>query len=96
MLTINGQNELTVSAEAGNVYCIVYETSTAVDICNNTEGNIFVNSTGEFTQSENVGNYLTIPDGGAYNGYRSAYSISSKVYIKAEAAGNICITVKGW
>ena len=96
MKEITGAPALTITATAGETYKISYESSTAVDIYNDTQGSILVNETGEFTASSGVGEYLKIPDGGSYNGYRSVTAIGCIVYIKAEAAGDICVVEKEW
>lgn len=96
MTEITGAPALTITATAGETYKVNYESSTAVDIYNDTQGCILVNETGSFTPSSGVGEYLKIPDGGSYNGYRSVTAIGCVVYIKAAAAGDICVVEKRW
>lgn len=96
MVEITGAPELTITASSGETYKISYESSTAVDIYNDTGNSIIVNSTGEFSTTGGVGNYLKIPDGGSYNGLRSVTAIGNVIYIKTAAAGDICIVEKRW
>lgn len=96
MTDVTGTNELTITATGEEIYKINYRSSTAVDIFNNTDEDVFVNSTGTFTKTDNVGNYLTVPAGGSYNGFRPDISAGTTVYIQANAAGNICVVRKGY
>ena len=96
MTTITGTSELTITATDTEIYRINYETSTAVDMFNNTDEDVFVNSTGTFTKTDNVGNYLTVPAGGSYNGFRPDISVGTALYIQANAAGTICVVRKGY
>lgn len=96
MQTITGANEITIAATAGETYKIEYETATAVDIFNDTAGDVYVNSTGTFETNNGVSNYLLLSEGVSYNGYRPPISLGTSVFIKTAAAGNICVTVKGY
>lgn len=96
MIEITGASELTITVVADEVYKISYDTSTAVDIFNNTPDNIYVNSSGTFTDNDGVSNYLILPDGNAYNGFRPDISFGMSVYIKPTAAGTVSITRKGY
>lgn len=93
---ITGANELTIAATANAVYEIEFETATAVDIFNDTAGDLYINSSGTFTTTDGVSNYLLLAEGTSYNGYRPPITLSTSVFIKTTAAGNICVTVKGY
>ena len=93
MTDITGTSELTIKkVAAANIYKITYQVPTTIDICNNTNGPIYVNSVGAFSETGNVGNYLTVPEGGSYNGFRPAEGAS--IYINATAEGEICVIKK--
>ena len=96
MNDVTGANELTIEATEGEIYKITYETSTAVDIFNDTDAPVYVNSSGTFEKSGNVGNYLTVPEGGSYNGFRPDIKSGTIIYVKANAAGNISVVRKGY
>ena len=93
---ITGANELTIAAAANAEYEIEFETATAVDIFNDTAGDLHINSSGTFATTDGVSNYLLLAAGTGYNGYRPPITLSTSVFIKATAAGNICVTVKGY
>lgn len=96
MKNITGKNELTITAAANEVYKISYETSVAVDIINDTGGDVYVNSTGTFTAADGVSDYLLLAEGASYNGYRPQIAAGTDIYIKANAAGKIGVVVKGY
>ena len=96
MVEVTGTNELTIEATESEIYKITYDTSTAVDIFNSTAADVHVNSSGTFEKAESVGNYLTIPSGGSYNGYRPSIQNNMTIYVKANAAGNISVVRKGY
>lgn len=96
MIEVVGTTELTIDAAAGEIYKISFDTTTAVDIFNDTAGAVFVNSTGTFTKTGKVGNYLTVPEGGSYNGFRPNIDSGTTIYIQANEAGNICVVRKGY
>ena len=96
MIEITGASELTITVAAGEIYKVEYGTSTAVDIFNNTPDDIYVNSSGVFTDADGVSNYLTLPEGNAYNGFRPDITVGTAVYIKPTAAGTVSITRKGY
>lgn len=96
MIEVTGKSELSIEATEGEIYKVSYETSTAVDICNDAEGSIFVNSSGTFEKTGSVGNYLVVPEGGSYNGFRPDIQSGTAIYIKANAEGIISIVRKGY
>ncbi len=96
MVEITGQEAFTIHAAADEVYKVTYTTNTAVDFYNDTGGSIRINTTGEFSDASNVGNYFKLPDGASYNGFRPYVGGETVFYIQTEAAGDISITQKGW
>lgn len=96
MIEITGTTELTIDAAADEIYKVTFDTSTAVDIFNDTAGEVYVNSTGTFTKTGSVGNYLILPEGGSYNGFRPNVDSGTAIYIKANAAGSISVVRKGY
>ena len=96
MKEITGAPSLTIDVTAGETYKINYESSTTVDVYNDTDGSITVNANGNFDKTSGVGTYLTIPPGGAYNGFRSVTAVGNTVYIKPSTAGVVCVVEKGW
>ena len=92
MININGASTLTITAANNQIYSVVYENLTTVDIFNHTESDIYVNSDGAFSEKNGVGNYLTIPAGGSYNGFRP--DIGGSICIRANSAGKISVVKK--
>ncbi|MGN0107811.1 MAG: hypothetical protein ACI4A5_08975 [Hominilimicola sp.] len=96
MVEITGQEAFTIHAAENEIYKVTYATNTAVDFYNDTGGDICINTTGEFSDASNVGNYFKLPDGASYNGFRPYVSGGTVFYIQTESAGDISITQKGW
>lgn len=96
MVEITGQEAFTIHAEAEEIYKVSYETNTAVDFYNDTDGELRINASGEFSDTSNVGNYFKLPSGASYNGFRPYVGSETVFYIQTTAAGDISITQKGW
>jgi hypothetical protein len=90
MKNINASETVSIAASAGEIYALKYADNYTLDIMNNTGGDLLVAVKNGFTD----GNYLTVPAGAAYNNYRYMRVGENAVYIKASAAGNICIAAR--
>ena len=86
----------TLDVSAGNTYKIANAANVAIDIFNNTSGEIKVNKTGIFAKTNGVGNYLEIPQRGSYNGFRPDTGIDTIIHIYCAASGKVSIIQKGW
>ena len=80
-MDVTGKKYLTIQVEASGEYVIEYNIEQYVDILNNTSGNIKI-STDEITSDS----YALIPAGGAYN---SLHLTGGKLYVAADAAGDV-------
>ena len=92
MVNITGRRFTTIAASANEVYKVTLSTGNgAVDMINNTGGDIFVSETNDFTESASGSAYLIIPSGGCYNGLRP---YSDTLYIRAAFSGTISVALK--
>ncbi|MDO5398243.1 MAG: hypothetical protein Q4G33_09960 [bacterium] len=89
MPTIEAAQELTIDAVPGETYAITYGWHYELDIFNNSDGDIQVNTDNDFTN----GKYLTIPSESGYNGFCKTGEASSTVYIKSLGSGTISIAL---
>ena len=88
MTEVNNRYFITITAEADEVYHISFTALKKVDILNATEGDVMVSDSNDFTASDGIASYVTIPAGAAANGI---YCPSIGIYVKAESAGVISI-----
>lgn len=93
---IEGKHVLTINMAAEDIYPIEYDNIATANIINYTDGVIYVSEENNFELKNNIGEYLTITDGNAYNDYIFYKSGLNKLYIKADAAGYVCIVRKQW
>lgn len=95
MTEITGQKELTKTIAAGEIMKISYHYNPLLDIANYTAGELYINSTGDFSGDE----YITIAKGGSFNRYRASngnMNTTADLYLKAEAAGKISVAVAAY
>lgn len=90
MTTIKGTEFLTVHATAGEIYELDYGTPPKLSIVNNTDADILISYTPEFSDDtdSNISRHMKIPAGTAGNNIRCSFG---KVYIKSEGSGDIGI-----
>lgn len=89
MIYITGKKYTTISAAAGEIYCVTLTAAGhKIDILNNTDNNIYVSDKNDFLQLASGSAYLTIPPGGGYNGLAAA---SDKLYIRTVGVGTVSI-----
>lgn len=89
MIYITGKKYTTISAAAGEIYCVTLTAAGhKIDILNNTDNNIYVSDKNDFLQLASGSAYLTIPPGGGYNGLSAA---SDKLYIRTVGVGTVSI-----
>lgn len=89
MQTIKAAPELTIEVTTGETYAITYGWHYTLDISNNSDGDIQMNNTNDFTG----GKYLTIPSESGYNGFCKTGGASRTVYINALGSGTISIVL---
>ncbi len=85
METLTGLPIMSIPVTIGTTH-IKYEMSQSVDILNQTESDIYVNTENEFDR----GTHFIIPAGAAYNNFRIG-ALSADLYIKSISAGVICV-----
>lgn len=88
MKEIKGQKILTITAVSGDEYTVKYESGFKADIKNATDGDIYISSKNDFTDTDNVGNYVVLSSGECYNGLVDSFG---KLYIKSDGGGRITI-----
>ena len=64
---VKGGNALTLDMKAGDIYPIEYDNIATVTIANYTDDGIFVSENPEFEFNNDIGNFLVICSGAAYN-----------------------------
>lgn len=84
------KNPLSIAAQSAE-YKITSVLSGTYDILNLTDGNILINRNGDFSETENCGNYITLPNGMAYNDLALNHS---DLYIKSSGSGIIVVVRK--
>jgi hypothetical protein len=90
MKNINASETVSIAVSAGEIYALKYADNYVLDIMNDTGGDLIVAVKNSFTGSD----YLTVPAGAAYNNYRYMRIGENTIYIKTNAAGNICIAAR--
>lgn len=90
MQTIKAAPELTIDAVSGETYAIIYGWHYTLDISNNTDDDIQINTDNDFSGNK----YLTLSSGGAYNGFCKTGEASKTVYIKTVSSGAISIILR--
>lgn len=88
MTEVEGEYFLTIFATADEVYHISNTSLRKVDILNDTQDALYVSDSPDFTATDVVAPYITIPEGVAANGI---YTPSVGIYVKAAADGDIVI-----
>lgn len=92
MANITGKRFTTINASADEVYTVTLSAAgKAVDVVNNTAGDILISETNDFTQSVSGASYLTIPGGNSYNGLRT---YTDTLYIKSTGSGTISMVLR--
>lgn len=92
MVNITGKRFTTITAKANEIYKVTLSAGDrAVDMGNNTDDDIFVSETNDFTDSVSGSAYLTIPSGGGYNGLRP---YKDTFYIKSAGSGTVSVAVR--
>ena len=86
MMDVTGKKYLTIQAETNGKYTIKYDLEQYVDILNNTTSAIKI-STDEITSDS----YALIPAGRAYN---SLHLTGGKLYVIADAAGDVSVIAR--
>lgn len=93
---VKGEIALTLDMKAGDIYPIEYDNIATVTIANYTEDGIYVSEKPEFEFENNVGKFLVIGSGTAYNDYIFYKNGKNTLYIKALTDGYVTIVRKRW
>lgn len=93
---VKGEIALTLDMKAGDIYPIEYDNIATATIANYTEDGIYVSDKPEFEFENNVGKFLVIGSGAAYNDYIFYKSGKNTLYIKALTDGYVTIVRKRW
>ena len=93
---IKGEIALTLDMKAGDIYPIEYDNIATVTIANYTEDGIYVSEKPEFEFENNIGKFLVIGSGIAYNDYMFYKNGKNTLYIKALTDGYVTIVKKRW
>ena len=89
MNTITGTNLLTISAEAGETYCIDYKSDYSVNILNQTDGIISVSTNADYAADETSSECMKLTEDAFYYNFRSR--LSDHLYITSEGEGYIAL-----
>ena len=93
---VKGEIALTLDMKAGDIYPIEYDNIATVTIANYTEDGIYVSEKPEFEFENNIGKFLVIGSGTAYNDYMFYKNGKNTLYIKALTDGYVTIVRKRW
>ena len=93
---VKGGNALTLDMKAGDIYPIEYDNIATVTIANYTDDGIFVSENPEFEFNNDIGDFLVIGSGAAYNDYFFYKNGKNMLYIKALTEGYVSIVRKRW
>ena len=93
---VKGEIVLTLDMKAGDIYPIEYDNIATVTIANYTEDGIYVSEKPEFEFENNIGKFLVIGSGTAYNDYVFYKNGKNTLYIKALTDGYVTIVRKRW
>lgn len=93
---VKGEIALTLDMKAGDIYPIEYDNIATVTIANYTEDGIYVSEKPEFEFENNIGKFLVIGSGTAYNDYVFYKNGKNTLYIKALTDGYVTIVRKRW
>ena len=92
MANITGKRFTTINAAANETYTVTLSAGDrAIDMVNNTDDDILISETNNFTESASGSPYLTIPSGGGYNGLRP---YKDTFYVKSAGSGTISLVVR--
>ena len=89
MNTITGTNLLTISAEAGETYCIDYKSDYSVNILNQTDGIISVSTQADYAEDTVSSECMKLTEDAFYYNFRSR--LSDTLYITSEGDGLISV-----
>lgn len=84
MTEVSTSKLTSINMTADEVYKVRIPYGASCDISNSTSGALMVSLDEEFTSSGNADNYLTIAEGGFYNGLRIN---GDNIYLKSETDG---------
>ena len=85
MNTIKGSNLITINTEAGETYCIQYESGYSVNILNQTDGVISVSTKENYTENETSAECMKLTEDAFYYNFRSR--LSDSLYITSDGEG---------
>ena len=89
MHTITGSNLITINAEAGESYCIEYESGYGVNILNQTDNVISVSPKADFAEDSISSECLKLTEDAFYYGFHS--KLSKSLYIIPAGGGLISV-----
>lgn len=93
---VKGISALTIDMKAGDIYPIEYDNIATITIANYTEDGIYVSEKPNFEFEENIGEFMVIGSGSAYNDYMFYKNGKNTIYIKALTDGYVSIVRKRW
>lgn len=93
---VKGELTLTIDMKAGDIYPIEYDNIATATIANYTDDGVYVSEKPEFEFENNIGKFLVIGSGAAYNDYIFYKSGKNTLYIKALTDGYVTIVRKRW
>lgn len=93
---VKGELVLTIDMKAGDIYPIEYDNIATASIANYTDDTLFISDKPEFDFEDNVGKFLVIGSGTAYNDFIFYKSGTNTLYIKALTDGYVTIVRKRW
>lgn len=89
MNTITGSSLLTINAEAGETYCIEYETGYNVNILNQSSDIISVSTQPSYAEDETSSECLVLTEDAFY--YDLCSRLSKRLYITASGNGYVSV-----
>lgn len=91
MVTITGGKCNTITLSAGEIYEIQLAQGRKISVVNATSAELLASEVNDFTVTDGVGRYISIPAGGAVNSF--PLEKSCNLYLRANGSGTATVTI---
>lgn len=90
MTKIKARRFTSIDVTAGEIYKVIFTTSSKIDIMNNTAGNLSISFDDKFEVSGNTKYYLELKSGCAYNSLMCGIGV---IYLKSDQDGSVVLSI---
>lgn len=91
MVNVVGGKCVTITLAAGSIYEVALSQGKKVSVVNATTAPLYVSETEDFSVTDGVGRYVSIPSGGAVNDFELEKSCN--LYLKANGSGTATVAI---